>query len=187
MIVRVASTRPPKIIGVRRALERLFVQFTLSASSFRIESIDAPSGVRDTPMSVEESMRGAEHRARHVFMHDAHEESYSVGVEGGLFTEHRRLFLQSWACVFDGERTNFGASGCIELPSRLAEEVIERKLELGVAIDYFARATDIRSNQGTFGIVTNDMVTREDSFAEAALLAFMPFFNKNIYGTSGNK
>jgi inosine/xanthosine triphosphatase len=187
MIVRIASTRQPKINGVHRALEKLSVQFTLSPSSWRIESTEAPSGIRDTPMSVEESMRGAEHRARHVFRQDPHEELYAVGVEGGLFTEHRRLFLQSWACVFNGERTSFGASGCVELPSRLAEEVIERNVELGIAIDRFARATDVRSNQGTFGIVTNDMVTREDSFTEAVLLAFMPFFNKNIYGTSGNK
>lgn len=187
MIVRIASTRPPKINGVRRALEQLSARFGIPFSSIRIVSVDAASAVADTPVSVSELMRGAEHRARSIFDASLQEPAYTVGAEGGLFIEHERVFLQSWTCVFDGIRTSFGASGCIEIPERLSREVIGNNIDLGIAIDAFAKRSDVRSNQGTFGILTDDMVTREDSFAAAALNAFMPFFNEKIYGTAENK
>jgi inosine/xanthosine triphosphatase len=187
MIVSIASTRPPKINGVRRALEQLSVQFGIPFSSIRIDSVEAASAVADTPTSVRELMQGAENRARSIFDSTLQGAAFTVGVEGGLFIEHERVFLQSWTCVFNGIRTSFGASGCIEIPEGLAREVIGKRVDLGIAIDSFAKQSDVRSNQGTFGILTDDLVTREDSFAVAALNAFMPFFNQKIYGTSENK
>jgi non-canonical (house-cleaning) NTP pyrophosphatase len=54
-------------------------------------------------------------------------------------------------------------------------------VDLGVAIDRFAEEVDVRSKQGTFGILTRDLITREDSFETAAIFALTPVFNKNIY------
>ncbi|MHB1048833.1 MAG: DUF84 family protein [Bacteroidota bacterium] len=187
MIIRVASVRPPKVNGVRRAAELLSAQFGIPFSGIIIESMESGSAVSDTPMSIRELMQGAEYRAKNIFQKNGTDRLFTVGVEGGLFSEQDRTFLQSWACVYDGSRTTFGASGCIELPESLTRDVVERQLELGKAIDAFANRTDVRSKQGTFGILTDDLVTREDSFAAAALHAFMPFFNGKMYGDYGNK
>jgi inosine/xanthosine triphosphatase len=187
MIIRVASKRPPKVNGIRRAAELLSAQFGIAFSGIIFESEESGSAVADTPLSVGELMQGAEYRAKNIFHTEGNDRLFTVGVEGGLFIVRNRTFLQSWACVYDGSRTTFGASGCIELPQSLARDVVDRHIELGVAIDTFAKRTDVRSKQGTFGILTDDLVTREDSFAAAAVNAFMPFFNEKIYGVNGNK
>ncbi len=187
MIIRIASTRPPKVNGVRRAVELLSGQFDIPFSGIVFESKESGSTVANTPMSIGELMQGAEFRAKNIFHNEGSDRLFTVGVEGGLFVERDRTFLQSWTCVFDGNRTAFGASGCIELPGSLARDVVDRHIELGIAIDTFADRTDVRSNQGTFGILTDDMVTREDSFFAAALNAFVPFFNGKIYSDYSNK
>ena len=200
MIIRIASTRPPKVNGVRRAVELLSVKFGIPFTGIVFESEESGSTVADTPMSIGELMQGAEFRAKNIFHKEGNDRLFTVGVEGGLFIERDRTFLQSWTCVFDGNRTAFGASGdevvgtfCVATCRLRQFKPDEKKLlsligiELGIAIDMFADRTDVRSNQGTFGILTDDLVTREDSFVAAALNAFVPFFNGKIYSDYSNK
>jgi non-canonical (house-cleaning) NTP pyrophosphatase len=52
---------------------------------------------------------------------------------------------------------------------------------LGIAIDRFASQTDIRSKQGTWGVLSHDILTRRHSFVIALISAFAPFYNKKVY------
>lgn len=185
MIIAIASTRLPKVNGVKRAIENLRKHFPGSDQHIRFETIETPSGVSDTPTSIDELMKGAQHRATAIFDPAKRGQMLTVGVEGGLFIVNDRCFLQSWCCVYNGSRYSFGGSGSIEIPPVLRNEVLVNNVDLGIAIDRFARQSDVRSKQGTFGILTNDIITREDSFALSALNAFMPFFHEKIYGASG--
>jgi len=185
MLIVIASLRLPKVNGVKRAVAALADAFPDPQRRIRFETREAPSGVSDTPRSVPELMRGARHRADHAYVPVRHEPSLSVGVEGGVFREEDRVFLQSWTCVFDGTRYSFGGSGCIELPAALRADVADGGTDLGIAIDRFAQQADVRSRQGTFGVLTGDLVTREDSFAQSSLNALMPFFHTRVYGPSG--
>ncbi len=182
MIVRIASTRRPKIDGVQRGIRRAAEQFGIDHASFRFESTEAVSGVADTPMSVEESMRGAHERARSIFGSDRSNGLLTVGVEGGLFRAEGKIFLQSWVCIYDGTEFHFGSSGSIELPSELGRAVTEEGMQLADAIDRLANDIGVRNKQGTFGILTDDLFTREDSFAQATLLAAVPLFHRSLYG-----
>lgn len=181
LLIIVASTRVPKVNGVRRAMHRLLGSSDHAADLFRIETTEAASGVSDTPRSIDEMMRGAENRARSVHRSSSTEKILSVGVEGGLFVVNGRTFLQSWCCAFDGTRAHFGSAGALELPASLSDDVMKNGAELGDAIDRFSQQKDVRSRQGTYGVLTADIVTREDSFEEAALFALMPFFRTGIY------
>ena len=186
LIIIVASTRVPKVNGVRRAMLRLLGSSAHASDRFLIETTEAASGVSDTPRSIEEMMRGAENRARAVHRSVPSETVVSIGVEGGLFMMNGLTFLQSWCCVFDGTHVHFGSAGALELPDVLATDVMRNGAELGDAIDRFAQQKDVRSRQGTYGVLTADIVTREDSFEEAALLALTPFFRSGLYSSSGN-
>jgi non-canonical (house-cleaning) NTP pyrophosphatase len=86
--------------------------------------------------------------------------------------------------VYDGVEFSFGSSGALPIPKKLSQMVMENGIDLGVAIDQFAQQTDVRSRQGTYGILTNDLITREDSFALSASFALMPLFNTAVYGVS---
>lgn len=179
MIVRIASTRAPKVNGVKRAVEKVIQHFQLQNIVCQFETVKTESGVSDTPKSIQELMEGAQRRAGSVF--EKGKTDVSVGVEGGLFNVGEKVFLQSWTCVYDGSEFYFGSSGSIELPKSLAQRVFYNGEDLGIAIDTFSKQIDVRSNQGTFGILTNDLITREDSFELSAMNAFVPYLNKTLY------
>ncbi len=187
MIIAIASTRLPKVNGVKRAFEKLGGKFFFAGNSLRFENMESDSGVSATPTSVAELMTGARNRADRVFraMRErgggGEEKLLSIGVEGGLYSVGGIVFLQSWACVHDGTDFWFGSSGSIQLPGALSHAVLEEGNDLGKAIDVFAEQRDVRSNQGTWGILTSDVVTREDSFELAAINALAPLFNKKLY------
>ena len=93
----------------------------------------------------------------------------------------RRVFLESWAYVSNGARGFFGRSGSIEVVESIAEEVVDRGIELSVAIDRFAGEVGIRDAQGAWGVLSANLVTRQDSFRVAVIAAFAPFYNANMY------
>jgi non-canonical (house-cleaning) NTP pyrophosphatase len=95
------------------------------------------------------------------------------------------VFLESWAYVTDGlGKGSFGRSGGIEVPAALAEQVLERGVELSVAIDRFAGGRGIRDAQGAWGILSRNLITRQDAFRVAVVSAFAPFFNAAIYNAA---
>jgi inosine/xanthosine triphosphatase len=187
ILVVVGSTRKPKVGAVRDAVAAIG---SLLAPEKQIEVIDieVESGVSHTPTSREELMQGARQRAEAVAkLAASHGElgDFFVGLEGGLDVIHetgrRRVFLESWAYVSDGTQGFFGRSGSIEVAEAVAEEVVDRGIELSVAIDRFAGEVGIRDAQGAWGVLSGNLVTRQDSFRIAVIAAFAPFYNAKMY------
>ena len=185
--IAVGSTRRPKLQAVQEAAAS-FAAALSPQRTLEIQGHEIESGVSHTPASREELMQGARQRAEalgHLLRSSANPADYCVGLEGGLNVVsengHRRVFLESWAYVTDGLRGHFGCSGSIELPEALAEEVLNRGTELGVAIDRFAGAVGIRDGQGAWGVLTGNRVSRQESFRLAVLTAFAPFYNAKMY------
>ena len=190
LTIGVGSTRKPKISAVQDAVDGMRA---LLASGMDIEiiGVEVESGVNHTPLSCEESMRGARQRAGslHQIAKDEKKSwNYFVGLEGGLDSVlengERRVFLESWAYVSDGTRGHFGRSGAVELPDALAEEVFVRGTDLSVAIDKFAGQAGIRDAQGAWGVLSANQITRQAAFRIALIAAFAPFFNEKIYRTT---
>ena len=131
-------------------------------------------GARQRAESLHEKLRASDEPA-----------DYCVGLEGGLDVAvengARRVFLESWAYVTDGMRGHFGCSGSIEIPEPLAEEVLSRGTELSIAIDRYAGAVGIRDGQGAWGVLSDNLVTRQESFRLAVVAAFAPFYNQRMY------
>ena len=155
---------------------------------FDVVGVEIESGVGHTPTSREELMRGARQRADALvrIARERHEPwRYFIGLEGGLDVveenSRRRVFLESWAYVSDGTRGAFGRSGGIEVPATLADEVLNRGVELSAAIDKFAGGKGIRDAQGAWGVLSSNLITRQDAFRVAVVSAFAPFFNKDLY------
>jgi inosine/xanthosine triphosphatase len=187
LIVAVGSTRKPKLAAVREALDEL-ADLLNPNSATEIVGVEVESGVNHTPLSREESMRGARQRSEKL-QEIAHEGNklwnYFVGLEGGLDSirenGRHRVFLESWAYVSDGTRGHFGGSGAVELPDTLVEEVFVRGTDLSVAIDQFAGAAGIRDGQGAWGVLSGNKITRQEAFRVALISAFAPFFNSSMY------
>jgi non-canonical (house-cleaning) NTP pyrophosphatase len=97
------------------------------------------------------------------------------------------VFLESWAYVADSSgRGAFGRSGSVLVPEALAESVVDDGIELSEAIDAFANGHNIRDAEGAWGILTGNLISRQESFRLAVVNAFAPFFNREIYLRAGD-
>ncbi|MCL6482023.1 MAG: DUF84 family protein [Firmicutes bacterium] len=191
IVVAVGSTRRPKLNAVWEALTVLGPSLDPDAQ-FDVVGVEVGSGVRHTPLSRDELMAGARRRAEAVArLARARQESswrYFVGLEGGLDVVQepgrRLVFLENWACVLDASaRSAYGQSGAILLPEGLAARVVDDGVELAEAIDAFAGQQGIRDAQGAWGVLTRNLMTRQDAFRIAVINAFAPFYNAALYGT----
>ncbi|MGC1491782.1 MAG: inosine/xanthosine triphosphatase, partial [Candidatus Acidiferrum sp.] len=180
ILVAVGSTRKPKLQAVARALAS-FAPKLVPDADFEVVGLEVESGVSLTPSSSEELMHGAHNRVE-ALVRMARETRaswrYFVGLEGGLEVlqddRSRRVFLESWAYVSDGRQGFYGRSGGIEVPEALAHEVLERGFDLSDAIDRFAGAVGIRDGQGAWGVLSADLIPRDESFRVAVNAAFAP-------------
>jgi inosine/xanthosine triphosphatase len=183
-VIAVGSTRRPKLDAVREAMAVLGPSL-LGNAQFEIAAVEVPSGVSHTPLSREEIMAGARQRAE-ALVRIARQKNepwkYFVGLEGGLDVVRERgarwVFLENWAYVADGlGRASFGRSGGIVLPEPLVRSVVDEGVELAEAIDAFAGGSGIRDAQGAWGVLTRDLITRQDAIRLAVISAFAPFCN----------
>jgi len=186
MKIAVGSTRESKLSAVRSGLARIAEvapEWKDAEILGRAIEFDLPA----MPLSDDELIAGARARALAVRESLAAESSfadYYVGLEGGFHTltvdtiEH--TFLRGWVCVFDGQQQSFGSTGSISVPTWLARRVINEGRELGLIIDEVTRQRDVRSRQGTWGILSLDLITRSASFETAIIAAFAPFYNSEF-------
>jgi len=184
ILVAVGSTRRPKLNAVWEALTVVGPSLDPNAL-FDVVGIEAESGVGHTPLARAELMAGARRRAEAVAQL-ARERGepwrYFVGLEGGLDVVNdsgrRLVFLENWAYVLDSTgRGAYGQSGAILLPEALAVRVVDEGVELAEAIDAFAGQQGVCDAQGAWGILTNNLITRQDAFRVAVINGFAPFFN----------
>jgi inosine/xanthosine triphosphatase len=187
-IIAVGSTRKPKVEAVRDALA-VFGFSLFGNAEFEIVPVEVPSGVRHTPLSREDLMAGARQRAEalvQIARKSNQPWKYFVGLEGGLDVIHegakRWVFLESWAYVADDAGDGaFGRSGAVLLPEALAKVVLDDGVELSEAIDAFAGGRGIRDAQGAWGVLSRNLITRQDAFRVAVIGAFAPFFNREMF------
>lgn len=193
IIVAVGSTRRPKLNAVWEALTILGPTIDPNAP-FEVIGEEAESGVAHTPLSRAEIMLGAKNRANHLELRARTGNlpwRFFIGLEGGLdvlSADGKRLvFLENWAYVSDGRGEGaYGQSGSVLLPEALAEQVVEKGTELGIAIDSFAGENGIRDAQGAWGALTRNLITRQDAFRVAVINAFAPFYNARLYRAGGS-
>jgi inosine/xanthosine triphosphatase len=193
MLIAIGSTRGPKVQAVKEVAALLKVRFFQKAREMAFVERAVPSGVSAMPLSLGEVMAGARQRAAHlqnVLRAEGIQADFFVGLEGGFVVTQqdgkRFCFLQNWAYVSNGLQGAFGASGAIAVPERISCEVMERGRELAQVIDEFSDREDIRSQEGTWGILTCDLISRKDAFKIALLNAFAPFYNPRAYSSEAS-
>jgi non-canonical (house-cleaning) NTP pyrophosphatase len=197
MLVVLGSKRGPKL----RALQGVLRELEPALGPAEVRTVEAPSGVRETPLDRQEIMLGAWNRARSARA-DWPDADLWVGMEGGLHVEASGFglqasgsglatsapgargpkpeacaWLENWACVSNRDRVYFGCGGSIPLPQAIIREVVEGGRSLADVIDELTGKQDVRSGQGTWGILTGGRLTRQEVFRRALLNAFAPFYS----------
>jgi non-canonical (house-cleaning) NTP pyrophosphatase len=185
--VAVGSTRAPKVEAVRRVLTTL-APVVAPLRGATVTALDLGGIAPAMPLTLQQLLDGSRLRALGALERmraEGEPADLGVGLEGGLDVRHegreRRAFLMSWAYVTDGRRGAHGCGGAIELPASLVAEVVDAGRELGGAADQMAGEEDVRSRQGTWGVLTRGLVDRTRSFELALLNALAPFYNAERY------
>lgn len=165
MDVAVGSTNPVKVGAVERTLERF---------DPRVTAVAVASGVPEQPWSIEETVTGAENRARRAFA--ATDADYGVGLEGGVARLEGvpGVSLIMWAAVTDGDRLERGGGPTLRLPDDVADR-LEDGGELGPVMDDRLGTDGIAETDGAAGVLTAGLTDRTGALGEAVACAFGPF------------
>ncbi len=193
MLIAVGSTRGPKVEAVHEVASILRSRFFQDRGEIEFLEQDVPSGVPAMPLSLEELIIGARNRAEQLknglALKNLRADFY-VGLEGGFVVCHwngvRHCFLQNWAYVTNGRQGAFGSSGSITIPESIVVQVVDHGRELAEVIDEFSNRKDVRSQEGTWGVLSCDLISRKDAFKIALLNAFAPFYNPRAYTTEAS-
>ncbi len=185
MVIIVGSTRPAKVEAVRDAIVAI-ARVDERFGHARIQSVDLTDVAPTMPMTDRAICDGARLRAQTLQERASGivgaEPSLSIGLEGGLDplpTDSGRYVLKTWAAATDGVGWGFGGGGAILLPDDVTRRVLDGH-ELGDVIDQVARAA-VRGTRGAWGVLSLDLIGRQDSFRSAVLAALAPFYNPTLY------
>ena len=164
MFVGVGSGNPVKVAAVEDALGGRF--------DARVESAPVESGVSEQPFGEEETIEGAENRARQAVCSG----DLGVGLEGGVadVAGTDGLYLIMWAAVTDGETMGHGAGPRIQLPESVARRIRDGE-ELGPVMDDLLGEDDVAKNQGAAGALTDGIIDRQEALEHAVAGALAPF------------
>ena len=144
-----------------------------------IEGVEVSSGVSNQPLSLEETVTGAENRAKAAFA----DCDYSVGIESGLMNVPRTKSGYMDVCVaaiHDGSNLHLGLSSCWEFPDPSITELMTKQgLDMSQAVNRAGLTDDpsVGSNQGAIGILTKGKLNRKEYTKQALRVALIHIDN----------
>lgn len=184
--VRVGSTNPPKLEGVRAALAAY-------APGVEIEAVAVDSGVPEQPLGFAEIIAGARSRARAA--QRAALCDLAVGYEDGLVElpgAPGQWFNVGCAALSDGRRWSLGLSSGFAYPPACAAPAAAGRLPIGPLFDRFFASRRPPGDPGpsaisvgNVGKLTSSVLTRAEYTRHAVLCALPPFLHPDLYGALG--
>jgi inosine/xanthosine triphosphatase len=169
-LIAVASTNPVKIAAALEGFRRMFPGETFDAQGSAV-----PSGVRDQPMTDDETRQGAINRAQAVRQQQP-EADYWIGIEGGVDDRYNQLLAFAWIVILSREFTGESRTATFTLPEAVAA-LVRQGVELGDADDRIYGRQNSKQKNGSVGLLTGDVIDRSAYYAHAVILALIPFRN----------
>ncbi len=173
--VYIGSKNPVKIECTRHGFEEVF------SNNSRMEFIgkSVSSGVGDQPMTDEDTLLGAENRARNLKVKFPGG-NFFVGIEGGIQKIGDEMEAFAWVVILGERRAGKARTSTFQLPPRIVD-LINQGMELGHADDMVFKRNNSKQGNGAVGILTNNVIDRVEYYRHAIILALIPFINKELY------
>lgn len=170
----VASKNPVKIQATLVGFTKMFPD-----EKFDIEGISVGSGVKDQPLTDEETLKGAENRARNA-MKTYLKADYYVGIEGGIEPKGKEIYTFAWVAIVSENIVGKGKTASFLLPPRVVK-LVKSGIELGDAMDEIFAKENSKQNEGAIGILTDGVIDRANLYAPAVITALIPFKKSKLY------
>lgn len=168
MNIVIGSQNNVKIAATEQAFKRLYPEQTVT-----VTSVPTDSGVRDQPLSTNETMQGAINRARASQDNGA---DFAVGIEGGIqfmtIEGQERGIEASWACVLDCKTGQYSlaASPAYSVLSNVLTHIRAGE-DLSSAMELEYNLPDIGKGAGYMGWLTDNHIDRQSGSFQAVFLA----------------
>jgi inosine/xanthosine triphosphatase len=172
----VTSENPVKLSAVEKAFSKVFpgIKLEITARKF-------PDITTSQPLSkiegFEEAIRRIE-KAREL----CSKVDYYVSLEGAI--EKDKFGMQTFGVVVitdaKGKKTGRATTPQYYLPKKVAE-LVDQGYELGTADDIVFGRVNSKQQNGAAGLLTKDIIKREDQFVTGTILALIPFINPRLY------
>lgn len=141
--------------------------------------------VAGLPLSTDDLLKQARTRAENLILQlkrEKNEADYYVGFATGFEVVEsqgpRRLaFLTNVAYVTDGHCSAFGRGPSVVVPRLLADPVIDRGIDLAIALDRYAAQIGQETGSGEWGLLTQEIISTQHALLLAVLTAFAPFYH----------
>ena len=151
---------------------------------FEFEILSTPSGVRDQPFSDEETLAGAMNRSYQASK-TAPQADFWIGIEGGIEERNGEMTAFAWVVIRgksqDGKiRLGKGRTGTFFLPPPIVN-LINKGKELGEADDIIFQRNNSKQENGAVGLLTGNVIDRQELYEQAVILALIPFKNLALY------
>jgi inosine/xanthosine triphosphatase len=170
MIIAVGSTNQVKIQAVVEV-----IQDYPELAAAKVMAFSVSSDVSDQPLTFEEIIRGAKNRAKNAYA-ACNECSYSFGIESGLFEAvgTQTGYLEACICaIYTGENFHVGLSCGFEIPPKILDLVIDKKMDLSTAC-YTSQVTSnpkLGAAEGLVGILSKGRITRKEYTKQCVITA----------------
>ncbi|KAF2077825.1 hypothetical protein CYY_000870 [Polysphondylium violaceum] len=183
IVVALGSENKAKIRATQLGLESIFKKNNTdnnNAVDFKVIGCSVPSGIRDQPLSDQETMQGAINRAKKA-LENTPEAEFGIGMEGGIhhITEPvDKWFECGWIVVVNRnnlDELGIASTARFELPKKVMHEILVNHKELAEIMDDLTNKKDIRSNEGAMGVFTNSLLHRDLIYSHALVFAFSRF------------
>lgn len=148
------------------------------------------AGVADRfPLTTQDIMTDLQSRVEDLILQlkrERVESDYYVGLASGFNVidargPKRKVFLENWVYVSDGHQGNFGHGGGVTVPLPLGNPVIDRGINLSIALDRYHEQRRLNGSQSPLATLTGGILTEQHSFVVALISAFAPFYNSRVY------
>jgi inosine/xanthosine triphosphatase len=107
---------------------------------------------------------------------------YGVGIEGGVEEQASEILAFAWIVVVSQDRLlGKACTGTFVLPEPVAALIRQGK-ELGEADDIVFGRSNSKQEQGAVGLLTDGVLDRAQLYAQAVVLALIPFKHRTLYG-----
>jgi len=173
-LIAIASHNPVKLAAARQGFETAFPE-----QEFIFVPVSTSSGVSEQPFSDQETLSGAEERARQagLALPDA---DYWVGIEGGVEEHPCGMAAFAWVVVRGAAQSGRGRSAAFFLPEAVAS-LVRQGIELGTADDMIFGRSNSKQANGAIGLLTGDVIDRAALYVPAVIMALIPFKNPELY------
>jgi inosine/xanthosine triphosphatase len=121
-------------------------------------------------------IKGAKKRAQ-VALTQVEAADYGVGLEGGLHKIDIDWFGRSWIAIVDASgKLGLASSVSCYIPPPMMKLIDEGKTMSEVCEILYGRK-DIGKQEGYFGLLTNNHITRAKGYSEAVVMALSTFMS----------